>query len=383
MENPIKSSNFDNLLSCEQLEDGTISAANATPVRHGDVLDNPIIPIMPEDGKDHFPIDKMPQWFRDLVMETADYTDAPVGLVGMCSISTMSLGLQHLINVDYYNRPGKHAPVSTMCITLNESGGGKSQVFRQLLGKTKERINNTTEETSNQQNAFDYAAESARVAAHKIEDRVERKAAILAIEESKCDRPIDSNCLFERGTIQGALDCLEKKNPSMMMSSDEAAGWFSGYSLQADTVMATIATLTQLYDSGCVSETNRGKTTRIINRRLSLMLSGQPSRTIPTLRRPELSEQGFLARALVCNPPSNIGYRSSRVRNECTPHSDQFATKTDLFLSEVTHTPRESGVSKDPFQIHNQVLGFDKDAIEFLQLCQDTIEERVRPGGEY
>lgn len=82
------------------------------------------------------------------------------------------------------------------------------------------------------------------------------------------------------------------------MSSDEAAGWFSGYSFQEDSVMATIAALTQLYDSGRVSETNRGKTTQIINRRLSIMLSGQPSRTIPTLRRPELSEQGFLARAL-------------------------------------------------------------------------------------
>lgn len=82
-----------------------------------------------------------------------------------------------------------------------------------MLGKTKERINNTTEKTTYLQNAFDFAAEAARVAAQLIEDGDERNTAILAIEEGKCDRPIDSNCLFETGTIQSALDSLEKRTP--------------------------------------------------------------------------------------------------------------------------------------------------------------------------
>lgn len=125
-----------------------------------------------------FPTRAAPEIIRDAMVEAAQVTQAPEGLVGSSTIGAVSLACQNSINVQRLE--GLTGPCSLALITIAESGERKSAVDNLVTKAIKAFDAEQTEHVK--KNAIQYKA---RRATWDIELKLASSAIEKAIKKGK------------------------------------------------------------------------------------------------------------------------------------------------------------------------------------------------------
>ena len=124
---------------------------------------------------------------------------------------------------------------------------------------------------------------------------------------------------------------------SVLLSSSEGGSVFGGIGMRGDALMGALAFMNKAWDAEPQSMTRKqAVSTYLENYRLSCLLSSQREPFQDWLSKNiGLAEgKGFLARFLICDPESTIGFRVYKKAPETTPKLDRF---TNQCLKKLRH----------------------------------------------
>lgn len=320
---------------------------------------------------------------REAVEAVADKTQAPIAIAGQSALSVASLAVQGLADVETL---GGYAPASLFCLTIARSGERKSGCDKLLMAGLRD---------FEDQRALDYAGEfsdaekeiklyeakeaklireASGVGSKAIEARADLKAMLCRPE-----LPLSPNRTATDPTFEGLVKLYALGHPSLGLFTDEGGGFFGGHAMNGENRLKTCAGLSGLWDGTPINRTRAGDgASTLRGRRLASHMMAQPVAVRPLLADPIANGQGFLARFLICEPESNIGYRT---RLGYDPKSDAALSRFSARLAELLamEMPLKDGTRN---QLEPARLMLSTDAKVLLQQYYEATETAQRPGGD-
>src|ERR1700722_17037762 len=129
--------------------------------------------------------------------------------------------------------------------------------------------------------------------------------------ENEPEPPLEPFCLLEEPSYESLIGLFAIGQPSLGLFSDEGGRMLTGYSMEPSQMVKTACGLSSLWDGGKpITRSRVGEGNFILyGRRLSMHLMIQEVILNQLLANDMLKGQGFLARFLVCMPPSTAGHR--------------------------------------------------------------------------
>ncbi|WP_199102450.1 DUF3987 domain-containing protein [Aquitalea sp. ASV11] len=263
----------------------------------------PLIEV-PATGPESFERDTLPtQWpanclpgaMQQAAQAIAEHVQAPEPLAAMAVLAAVAHIAQRTANADHPKMGPM--PCSLFVLSLANSGDRKSACFSLAT-----RPIDSAEKEARQKHKQDYDAAMQ-----------ERKASRKNEEEPTNKLPSDPRTLYSDSTLEKiARDFVQGSRPALSWSSDEAAQFFDGHSMKAETRAGALGVLTRLFDGRGVERDRVGQGLGSGYRfdvRFGLFLSGQPSVIASSLNDPLLREQGLLPRFILSSPTSLAGER--------------------------------------------------------------------------
>lgn len=357
---------IDALISDEQIHNTTISEwGEPEPLD-----DDPSQPT-------RYPIEAWQGVLRDAVEAIAYHAQVPHAMAGQCVLGALSTIGQRFVNAPIDHA---HKPAALFLITEGESGSGKtfaSSLSHHSIKQWDKAAYLSFIELLNEWQA-DLDALKGKERKEYLKDN---------------PRPKNKAMLLQDSTIEAALDrFILNEMPNLSWTTDEAAQFFSGYSMKAETKGNALGSLTKLWSDGEAqrSRSQRGANpqykTNAYDVRLTLDLQGQRVILEPALTDPLLLGQGFLARALLACPDSLQGKRvwNTPERMNQSPDDDPrlqaYWARCDILLD-----PPPSNINTDitgKEMRHNMPFA-NQQARQALADFQQRIENRQAKGGIY
>ncbi len=314
----------------------------------------------------------------------ADKTQAPIAIAAQSALAVASLAVQGHADVTTLGGP---APLSLFALTVAASGERKSGCDKLLTAAVKEHERGQVSIYRSDMADYDAAsklweARQSRMikeAAGKG-DKAMQAAADLEAMPDRPTEPIAPLRIVADPTFDGLTKYLITGQPSVAILNDEGGSFVGGHAMNSDNKLRTVAGLSSLWDGSPINRTRAGDgVTTIYGKRLAAHLLIQPVAAAPLLSDPVANAQGFLARFLIAEPQSNIGFRLRRGHD---PKSDaaisQFAARTQSILSEP-HPLREGTQS----ELQPRLLSLSAEAEEMLFRYAEAVEKAQAPDGEY
>lgn len=241
------------------------------------------VDTMPVDDNP-YPVDALGP-LTDYAKAIQQETQAPMGIAGQSVLAAASLVTQPY--ADVIGLDGRPHPVSLYCLTIAASGERKSTVDRIACQPIMD---------------VQHARQKAFMA--------EKTALHAKGEKDEADGQCDPIQVLNDMTIEGLYRHLETSNPSIALLADEGGVVLGGYGMSKDQRLQTISAFSNLWDGKSVTRVREGKGTKsFFGRRTSMHLMVQPSVALALTADKQARDQGFLARVLMVNPTSTIGYR--------------------------------------------------------------------------
>lgn len=314
----------------------------------------------------------------------ADKTQAPIAIAAQSALAVASLAVQGHADVTTLGGP---APVSLFALTVAASGERKSGCDKLLTAAVKEHEREQVSIYRSDMAEYDAAsklweAKQARMvkdASGKGDKALEAAADLDAMPERPAE-PIGALRIVADPTFDGLTKYLIGGQPSVAILNDEGGSFVGGHAMNSDNKLRTVAGLSSLWDGTPINRTRAGDgVTTIYGRRLAAHLLIQPVAAAPLLSDPVANAQGFLARFLIAEPQSHIGFR---LRRGHEPRSDaaisKFAARAQTILSEPH--PLRDGTENE---LQPRVLGLSGEAEEMLFRYAEVVEKAQAPDGEY
>jgi len=317
------------------------------------------------------------------VRAVQDKTKAPVAIAAQSALSVASLAVQGFADVETL---GGTAPTSIFCLTVAASGERKSGCDKLLLAGLRE-----FEQDAHK--AFGEAV-SEYQAEKQIRDAKEKrllsKAASggpagdkAAAELRSLSRaplpPLNPIRTATEPTFEGLVKLFEVASPALGLFTDEGGSFFGGHAMNTDNKLKTMAGLSSLWDGTAINRTRAGDgASTLYGRRLAAHMMVQPVAIRPLLADPVANGQGFLARFLITEPESRIGFREYA---EAKPQSDfdLLAFKAKLISVLAADLPLQDGTRN---QLAPARLCLTKEAKALLQGYYNATEQAQRPEGD-
>ena len=268
-------------------------------------------------------------------------TQAPVAIPAQSALAIASLVVQGFANVAAL---GGLSPLSLYCLTIARSGERKSSCDAKLMAalRTYERQQTATrrDEVQSWQNRHalwrgerETILNEAKRA--KGENRVAAQADLAALGAEPAAPPLPDRTVTEP-TFEGLTRKYIEGMPSLGIFSDEGGQFLGGYAMSADNRQKTLAALNDLWQGNPIRRTRQGDgSMTLFDRRLAIHLMVQPGVARPFLSDDTAVDTGFLARFLICEPPSTIG---SRTHTASLPYPTGVAD-FEARLTEILETP--------------------------------------------
>jgi len=328
-----------------------------------------------------YPVDALGP-LREVVEAVADKTQAPVANAAQSALSVTSLAVQGFADVETL---GGFVPASLFCLTIAKSGERKSGCDKLLMAGLREYESNQS---------LEYNAEAAAAeASGKLYDAREARLIREASSSSKAtaaladlnampprpEMPLSPNRTATDPTFEGLAKLYSHGHPALGLFTDEGGAFFGGHAMNSDNRLKTCAGLSGLWDGSPINRTRAGDgASTLWGRRLASHMMAQPIAVRPLLADPVASGQGFLARFLICEPQSHIGYRTRQGYN---PASDatlsRFASKLGEYLA--MDMPLKEGTRN---QLEPSRITLSENAKALLELYYQTTEIAQRPGAD-
>lgn len=295
---------------------------------------------------------------KDVISEVVYFAQVPTALAAHSLLGVMAAIGQRLVDCWFMN---EYKPVSLFLISEFPSGQGKSLV---------NRLTNR---------ALD---EWERDRYNRYLDVLKEWENLPPKERQNNAKPKNQDFFVTDGTIESVTDkFVLNEQKDIFWVCDEAAQFFKGYSMTADTASANASSLIKIWDGSAIRKTRSQRNKANAERttahdvRLTLDVMGQRVILQDVMNNDIFINQGFLPRALLICPQSFQGYRdynSTERMNSNPRHSfvlNEFYAKCKEMLSDAPRERRQMPITKAA-----------KQAIaNYLQ----SVEIAQRPNGKY
>jgi len=317
------------------------------------------------------------------VRAVQDKTQAPVAIAAQSALSVASLAVQGFADVETL---GGNAPTSLFCLTVAASGERKSGCDKLLLAGLREFEQDAHKAYSE--------ALSQYLADKRLWDAKEKRlltkaaaggaagdkaAAELANLPTPPIHPLNPVRTATEPTFEGLVKLFEVASPALGLFTDEGGSFFGGHAMNTDNKLKTMAGLSSLWDGTAINRTRAGDgASTLYGRRLAAHMMVQPVAIRPLLADPVANGQGFLARFLITEPESRIGFREYAT---ATPKSDSdlLAFRAKLISVLSANLPLQDGTRN---QLAPARLTLSSEAKRLLQGYYNATERAQRPEGD-
>lgn len=309
---------------------------------------------------------------------------APVAIPAQSALAVASLAVQGFANVETLAGP---RALSLYCLTIAASGERKSACYGPLLEAVRdhERAAATAQRDDMQswQNAHAlWKGERERILNEakkgKGEKRTAAQADLSALGGEPAAPPSPDRVVTEP-TFEGLTRLYVTGQPSLGIFSDEGGQFLGGHAMNSDNRQKTLTALNDLWQGNPIRRTRAGDGAYVLyERRLAMHLMAQPGVAHAFMADPLAGDSGFLARFLICQPPSAIGTRLHRFITEDTGALGAFSSR----LREILDMPMPMPMDADTRELQPRILPLSNGARSLLIEFHDTIETLQAPGGD-
>ncbi|MFD2231353.1 YfjI family protein [Alkalimarinus sediminis] len=310
-------------------------------------------------------------------------TQAPADLVMMTALSSYSLSLQGIIDVE---RPeGGVGPVSLYTLGIADSGERKTTLSRLLLKPHKDfqqRMNEGYEkkliEFYVDEKIFNKRVQLLEKSILKNikagECHAKLKKQLVEIELSRPKPPKKTQMVLEDTTPEALVSELNEGIGNVGLVSDEGASILNGRGAQ------NLPMLNSAWSSELITVNRKSSASfMVLNPRLTMSIMLQPSamKKFMAKKGEESIGIGYIARFLVCNPLSNQGERFIGVSfDEEGDGYSEYLSMAEEILAKVKE-------SIDAPEREKKVIKFTLEAKKYrIELCNE-IERNLRVGGRF
>ena len=328
---------------------------------------------------EEFPLDDLGPILGNAAKQMKEVIQAPGALCGQSVLAAAALAVQGHVDVEI---DGRRYPTSLYCLTIGKSGERKSQVDKQSLLSHREHEKNlvTQYNTDLKEHAEELLIdkELRSKAASGKKDKASLRLALRELGEIP-EPPLKPFFICQDPTIEGLEKGFQFGQPSQGVFSDEGGKLFGGFGLKAENAMKTISGFCDLWDGGKPITRNRsGEGSSIqYQKRLSVHLLATPVVAQEVLSSQLMSQQGFLARCLICWPKSKMGER---------PYLEKDLTQSDELSAYVTRM-REILLTPPPIadgtrnELNPRALQLSPIAKQLFIKFHDFVESNLGPEG--
>ncbi|MEI4262242.1 YfjI family protein [Roseovarius sp. D0-M9] len=210
----------------------------------------------------------------------------------------------------------------------------------------------------------------------KGEKRTAAEADLAALGGEPAAPPSPDRIVTEP-TFEGLTRLYATGQPSLGIFSDEGGQFLGGFAMNSDNRQKTLTALNGLWQGNPIRRTRAGDGAyTLYGRRLAVHLMAQPGVAHAFIADPLAADSGFLARFLICQPPSAIG---TRLHRHMTPDSGALGAFSSR-LRGILDTPMP--MDTDTRELQPRVLPLSQGARSLLIEFHDTIEALQAPGGD-
>lgn len=326
-----------------------------------------------------FPVDSLGP-LKEVVEAVRDMTQAPVAIPAASALSVASIAVHGFADVETLGGP---RPVSLYALTIARSGERKSSCDKPLLAGLSEHEKEQARKQRDEFNAWEnkhalWKAQRDRILAlaKKSKNKQDLDPQIelddLGPEPAA---PPSADRVVTEPTFEGLTRLFTTGQPSLGIFSDEGGQFLGGHAMNSDNRQKTLAALNALWQGEPIRRTRQGEGNyTLYGRRLAIHLMVQPSVARSFMSDPMATDSGFLARFLICEPPSTIGsrlYRKSRRNGEAI---SQFNTR----LRDVLRQPLP--MDPETLELKPRILQLSEQARTILVEFHDAMEAQQAPG---
>ncbi len=329
-----------------------------------------------------YPVDVLGP-LQEAVNAVHDKTQAPIAIAAQSALSVASLAVQGLADVETL---AGYAPTSLFCLTVAVSGERKSTCDKLLMAGLREHESAGGLDYKIAVDAYErdkrlWAAKETRLikeAAGTGQKAIDAEADLESMAQ-RPEPPISPNRTATDPTFEGLVKLYGHSNPALGVFTDEAGGFFAGHGMNSDNKTKTCAGFSSLWDGSPINRTRAGDgASTLYGRRLAAHMMAQPVVVGPLLSDPVANGQGFLARFLICQPTSHIGYRT-RVGHSAASDTALYQFKVKLEGCLNAELPLKENTRN---QLEPRQLALSGAAKDLLQRFYLTTETAQRPEGE-
>jgi hypothetical protein len=312
--------------------------------------------------------------------DVENHTQAPRQLIVMTLLSTTSVALQGLINVEL--PIGNICPVGIMGITIADSGVGKSRVERLCMEAVRDYQREQEKLYSDRLKHYHIAKEVFDTKKNKIksliasnlEDTDKCKAyteQLLEIERSKPIIPKTTKLIYEDSTPEALLLGLHVNSPYGYLGSSEGAV------LLNSKAMAAAPKFNSIWSGDDITiDRQSSESFTLYNSRLTIHIMSQPSALSGFINKnkQDLRGLGLWARFLVCAPPTNCGTRLIGKSVYARKYLDKFNNRVLKLLNAATEISNTDEKTTVTFTASAKIVWID---------IANHIEYEMSEGGKY
>lgn len=295
------------------------------------------------------------------------------------ALAAAALAVQGFADVETL---GGDRPLSLYCLTIAESGERKSSCDKQLMQPIAdfERERSKSNAAARQSWAVAKIAYDERQAGIRL--RIKKGSPGAEGDLQKLGpppaEPPSTDRLVTEPTFEGLTKLFAIGQPSLGLFSDEGGQFLGGHAMSKDNAMKTLGALNSLWMAEPIKRTRSGDgSITLYGRRLSLHLMVQPLIGRSLIADPLADGTGFLARCLVCEPPSAIGTRF----HENTVQKPWAVAGYRNRMAAILNTPMPIDVETGALEM--MLLKLSRDAREMLIAYSDEIEAAQGKGEQF
>jgi putative DNA primase/helicase len=303
---------FDSWLNEQALKNAGASKAETWPE-----LQQLIVQINPQE----YPIDELPPLIRSAVEEVCGFVKAPVALVAMSALSSISVAAQ--AHSDVQRAEKLEGPIGLYFCAIADSGERKTTAdgyftkpLRDYEAREREKAKPLISDHKTEMDAWTAQRggiqEKIRTLSKAEKSALAQISQLHELDRCKPIPPRVPRLLFSDATPEALALELVFNWPSGGIFSSEAGVVLGGHAMSKDTALRNMARLNQLWD-GKISATDRATAQSYGETSVRFTISLQVQE--PTLRaffdntKGLARGTGFLARFLMAWPTSTMGTR--------------------------------------------------------------------------
>lgn len=318
---------------------------------------------------------------RAAVRAVQGMTQAPMAIPAQSALAVASLAVQGFADVETL---GGTRPVSLYALTIAGSGERKSACDAPLMAALRDHEKYQAEAQREALQSWTNAhalwkGERDRILLEARKGKGEKRTAAQADLEAQGQEPPappSTDRTVTEPTFEGLTKLFTHGQPSLGLFSDEGGQFLGGHAMNSENRQKTLAALNDLWQGGPIRRTRAGDGhATLYGRKLAVHLMVQPGVARAFMSDPLAADTGFLARFLICEPPTAIGTRMQANAK----HDDIALAAFSKRMLDVLGTPMP--MDPETRELKPRTLEMSPAARTLLADFSDVIEAQQARGG--